>query len=98
MAADTGRTLGKVASVTIFNSGGREGREGGRGARWSAAAKGDISSGRKWKRGSEIAYGISDGVSGLEVGGGRLMKVGRGACAMAARIDVGIWDEAKRGR
>jgi hypothetical protein len=30
-----------------------------------------------------ITHGISDGVSGLEPGGGRLMKVGVCVCAMA---------------
>lgn len=30
-----------------------------------------------------VTHGISDGVSGLEPGGGRLMKVGGCVCAMA---------------
>lgn len=47
------------------------------------------------RRDGEGTHGISDGVSGLEPGGGRLMKVGCVACAIATvvarRLEAGGW-------
>lgn len=37
----------------------------------------------------EVAYGTSEGVTGSEGGGGRLMRVG--ACDMVGRVCVAVW-------
>lgn len=77
------RTLGKVTSVTIFNSGGGEGRQGRCGARRGTSATSMLAGVGLSGQGS--AHGISDGVSGLEVGGGRLMRVGCDAAMVAEK-------------
>jgi hypothetical protein len=88
----------KVATMTIFDSSCRQSRERRRRASGSPPTRmvsQTIDSQRgyqvKPRLGYRIAYGISDGVSGFEPGGGKLMKVGCEGCDMMLRCESTCW-------
>lgn len=81
---------GEMAAMAIFNSGRRQGGQRGCRARRRAAvgrASMNVSCCCALPRDPSRTYGISEGVSGFEPGGGRLMKVGCDGCAIAKVVD-----------
>lgn len=98
LVASTEGTLGEVAAMAVLDGCSRQGGEGGSGARGSTADKkqgarsvpcrGSSNATRRHCTtglvGARGTHGISEGVSGLEPGGGRLIKVGGCVCAMVS--------------
>lgn len=87
VAAEIGPGV-EVAAMAVFDGGCRDGRERCRGARRRATGQELVSVSVQFCESSrsfthQTTYGVSEGVSGLGSGGGRFVRVGCEACAIA---------------